>query len=141
MGVNGRSNLSFDANGFLAAFCNYLQTSLEKMENEFIDIMKEEIDNNTENAGDPDWRKDLKAELKSFNKMITDRFVTSEVGIDEVAASVHTKMVGYVTAYGIGSRATTDGGEGEPIYKGPPGRWVWNSGLDGITRSKQQYAI
>ena len=123
----GFNKLSIDISSVMVEIKAHLLKHLEKAEDQLLAIMEQEVMRTThgEAPGKPEWRKRMKERQRVVSKVVTDEYIESKVGLDSnVAFEDFVKTM--VVTYGSGNRV----GNGS-IEAGPPGRMVWDAGLDG----------
>lgn len=74
--------------------------------------------------GRPEWRDTLKSRLKVVNEVVTDQYMSAEVGADYSSQPLYELVRAMIIAYGSGSAVGNP-----PIEAGPRGRTVWDDAL------------
>lgn len=114
-----------DAGGVKASMLPYIRAALDKAEERFIDIIREEIDMV---SGSPhEWRRMLKAHIKHIREEITGDVLRYYIGPGypddpENASWMRAMVIAF--------------GNAPPIYAGPKGVEVWDDDLWGRKASE-----
>lgn len=121
------AKVQLDTAGLIEEIKYYVTLAMEKIEEKWIEVMKQEIDATSSSPGA--WREELAGRLRHLNEEITATYIEYVVGAYEHSEdSSYDYLRAMVVTYGMGS--ASDFG-GDPIYAGPFERIVYDNNLSG----------
>lgn len=109
-----------DPTAFRTAVIRYLYTGVDRICNDYIRVMQEELDRSGPTVRDASdriskWKEMVKKKLQIVDKRITPDALEVEVGIKSDSGTDEVFRKAYIIGYG-----------GGPTYAGPLGRDVWD---------------
>ena len=119
-----------DPTAFRTAVIRYLYNGVDRICNDYIRVMQEELDRAGPTPRDASsriskWKDMVKQGLQIVDKRITADALEVEVGIKSQSGKDELFRKAYIIAYG-----------GGPTYGGPKGRVVWDADYHKQTKSK-----
>lgn len=128
---------TIDMGAFTAAITLYIYNYLERVGEDFIKVMSDELDRSGVTPRDgskriQQWKDALKKDLKIVSRIVKNGRVELTVGIDNKDTKSEPYRKAYIIAYG-----------GGPTFAGPKGRIVWDENYSKQTKSrvKEQQAL
>ena len=120
--------LSLDADGVKRSMMPYIREAMDKAEDRFIEIIRNEIDLV---SGSPhEWRDILKGHIQHLRDEIENDVIQYYVGPD-YDADLNSGLWMRAMVIAFGNMA--------PIFAGPKGRIVWDDDLLRLKRSESNY--